>query len=62
MSAPLLNAEFRLKHGTDPDGWEVEIHGKFKLWELPKLKQLLDIYASMSEPHAPPPPSPQGPQ
>jgi hypothetical protein len=45
----LGNATFILRHGLSPARWELTISGTFTLSELPKLKQLLDIYASLAE-------------
>lgn len=45
----LGNAVFTLKHGLSPERWVLTISGTFTLEELPKLKQLLDIYASLAE-------------
>ena len=47
------NATFTLSSGWLEDQWGLEIHGAFSLWEIPKLKELLDIYAMLGETQKP---------
>lgn len=54
----LENARFLLEAGFDPDTWTLHIEGKFSLDEIPRLKQLLDIYATLAEPPTAKPASP----
>lgn len=47
---PFRTAAFTLTNGLESEQWTLQIHGAFSLWEIPKLKELLDIYASLGEP------------
>jgi hypothetical protein len=46
---PFRTAAFTLTSGQDEDQWTLQINGVFSLWEIPKLKELLDIYATLAE-------------